>query len=388
MVLENISTTVGASLTNDISYWLLVIIVSFFVFLGMKFFDIPKMYAGISSLLLTVFLLEFFLKAVFGTLNIPLSFGTYVVNIPFYTQITLTDGVMIMRFLDVVFNFGFARLVGIPYYENFITASKFVPAFVAPMNIFQFIGSVLSSPFNMFVFIYTSADSILEYIFFYYLFFAIIIFLSDLFGGNTEKWQPLAYLMAVIPVLLYNLYVSNPIYEYGQAMPELMKVYYFLFNGDSFSRIIFIGTLIISFLLVMEILAAVISLFLSFGESTFRPGWVSMQWEFSTQGLGFLYTLAFSVMYAMHQYPWYVFFPALILYSLFKKFSSGTKEVVRAHNEKQEMKDYVTNLVRSGGASNKADASEGTSIMFWAVALVLVGVIVYILIQLKWIPFL
>lgn len=390
MVLENITAPVGTALTNDVSYWLLAFILSFFLFLGMKFFDMPRFYAGITSLLITIFLLEFVLKALFGALNIPLSFGTYVVDIPLYQKITLTDGVMIMRFLDFCFNFGLVRLVGIPYYESFITASQFVPTTVPINNVFDLIVSAVSSPFNFFVFLYTSIDSIIEYAFFYFFFFAIIILVTDLTGSNTERWEPLAYLLAAIPVLAYNLLVSNPVQEYGVAIPEMQKLFYFLNNADTFSIIMFVGTLLISFLLVMQILAAAFSLFYGIGESTIKPEWVTKQWQFNTQGMGFLYTLAFAIMYAMHQYAWYVFFPGMILYSTFKKFSSGAMDVVKEHNEKQEMADYVGGLVSKANPDapvQKGD-SEGTNILFWLVFLVLLGVIIYGMIQLKWVPFL
>lgn len=390
MVLESITTSIGASLTNDISYWLLVIIISFFVFLGMKIFDIPKTYAGITSLLVTVFLLEFVLKALFGLLNIPLSFGTYIIDIPFYSQITITDGVMVMKFLDFVFNFGLVRLVGLPYYETFITASKFIPTAIPVNNVFDLITSAISSPFNFFVFLYTSIDSIIEYVFFYFLFMAIIILLTDLAGANTARWEPLAFLLAAIPVLAYNVFVSNPVQEYGMAIPEMQKLSYFMNHADTVSIIMFAGTMLISFLLVMEILAAVFAFFYGMGEATLKPEWASKQWQVSTQGMGFVYTLAFAIMYAMHQYAWYIFFPAMIFYSIFKKFCGGAMDVVHAHNEKQEMADYIGGLVAKPNpdAPVKKNDSEGTNILFWLVFAMLLGVIIYGLIQLKWVPFL
>ena len=390
MVLESVTTPIGTALTNDVSYWLLAIIISFFVFLGMKFLDIPKMYAGITSILLTVFLLEFVLKALFGVLNIPLSFGSYVVDIPLYQKITLTEGVMVMKFLDFCFNFGLVRLVGLPYYETFITTSQFVPIAIPVNNVFDLIVSAISSPFNFFVFLYTSIDSLLEYVFLFFFFTAIIILLCDLVGANTERWEPLAYLLAAIPVLAYNIFISNPVQEYGVAIPEMQKLFYFLNNADTFSIIMFSFTLLASFLLVMQILAAALSLLYGIGESTIKPDWVSKQWQVSTQGMGFLYTLAFAIMYAMHQYSWYIFFPAMVLYSLFKKFSSGAMDVVHEHNEKQEMADYVGGLVAKSNpdAPVRKGDSEGTNILFWLVFAILLGVIIYGLIQLKWVPFL
>lgn len=390
MVLENLTAPVGTTLTTDISYWLLAIIISFFVFLLMKGFEIPKTYAGISSLVVTIFLLEFVLKALFGALNIPLSFGTFVVDIPFYQKITLTSGVMGMKFLGFVFDFGLVKTIGLPYYESFMATSGFVPTTVPINNVFDLIVSAVSSPFNFFVFLYTSIDSLLEYVFFYFFFMAIIILVTDLVGANTQKWESLAFLLAAIPVLVYNISISNPVQEYGIAIPEMQKLFYFLNHADTFSIIMFGGTLLISFLLVMQILAAAFSLFYGIGESTIKPDWASKQWQMNTQGMGFMYTLAFAIMYAMHQYAWYVFFPAMIFYSVFKKFSSGAMDVVKEHNERQEMVDYVGGLVAKSNPDapvQKGD-SEGTNILFWLVFVVLLGVIVYGLIQLKWVPFL
>lgn len=392
MVLENLTVPIAGNLGNgtDISYWLLAIIISFFVFLLMKGFEIPKTYAGISSLVVTIFLLEFVLKALFGALHIPLSFGTFVVDIPLYQKITLSSGVMGMKFLGFVFDFGLVKTIGLPYFDSFMAASNFVPTAVPINNVFDLILSAISSPFNFFVFLYTSIDSLLEYVFFFYFFTAIIILFCDLVGANTQKWEPLAYLMAAIPVLAYNFFVSNPVQEYGIAIPEMQKLFYFLNNADMFSKIMFIGTLLISFFLVMQILAAAFSLFYGIGESTIKPDWASKQWQMNTQGMGFMYTLAFAIMYAMHQYAWYIFFPAMIFYSMFKKFSGGAMDIVKEHNERQEMADYVGGLVSKSNPDapvQKGD-SEGTNIVFWLVFIVLLGVIVYGLIQLKWMPFL
>lgn len=389
MVLENLTAPVGTALTTDISYWLLAIIISFFVFLLMKGFDIPRSYAGISSLVVTVFLLEFVLKALFGALNIPLNFGTFVVDIPFYQKITLTSGVMGMKFLGFVFDFGLVKTIGLPYYESFMATSGFVPTAVPINNVFDLIVSAISSPFNFFVFLYTSTDSLLEYLFFFFFFLAAIILITDLVGANTEKWEPLSFLLAAIPVLAYNIYISNPVQEYGIAIPEMQKLFYFLNNADMFSKIVFTFTLLASFFLVMQILAAAFSFFYGIGESTIKPDWASKQWQMNTQGMGFMYTLAFAIMYAMHQYAWYVFFPAMIFYSIFKKFSSGAMDVVKEHNERQEMADYVGGLVAKSNPDapvQKGD-SEGTNILFWLVFVVLLGVIMYGLIQLKWVPF-
>ncbi|MDD5454175.1 MAG: hypothetical protein PHW62_01565 [Candidatus Ratteibacteria bacterium] len=388
MVLENLTAPIGTALTNDVSYWLLAIIISFFVFLAMKTIDMPRTYAGISSLVITIFLLEFILKALFGAFHVPLSFGTYTIDIPLYKKIIITDGVMIMRFLDFCFNFGLVRLVGLPYYETFMASSGFVPTAVPVHNLFNLIVSAISSPFNFFVFLYTSIDSIFEYVFFYFFFLAAIIFITDLAGANTQRWEPMAFLLAAVPVLAYTFFVSNPVQEYGMAMPEMQRFFYFLNHADTFSLVMFVGTLLISFFLVMQILAAAFSIFYSIGETTVRPDWISHHWEMNVQGVGFLYTLGFAIMYAMHQYSWYVFFPAMIFYSLFKKFSSGAVDVVKEHNDRQEMADYVSILVNKSNPNapvQKGD-SEGTSILFWIVLIFLLGVIVFGLMKLKWIP--
>ena len=143
-------------------------------------------------------------------------------------------------------------------------------------------------------------------------------------------------------------------------------------HADTTSLIIFFGTLIISFLLVTEVIAVCVSVFLTTGAKTFKPSWESELWKFNTQGLGFMYTLAFAIMYAMHQYPWFVFFPAIVVYTVFKKFASGAGVVVKEHEDRQEMKDFLQTV--SGKKKSQNTASGGMN------TLVLVGLVVVALV--------
>lgn len=354
MVLEGIITKLGETLTNPISYFLLVAIVSFFLFLLMKLLEVPKFYAAISALLLTTFLLEISLKELFYYLGAPINFGTYTVGLPFFGTQSIGTGVMLMRLLDFIFNFGLFREVGIPYLEAFTqTITKY------PTPSFEF---------KAFVAFYVSMDSIIEFLFLGVVFWGVLIVIMDVFNSDTKNAKIYAYFLAAVPVIAYMVYISNPFFEYKEAMPQLQKVMYFMGHADTTSLVIFFATLIISFLLVAEVIAVCVSFFISAGAKTIKPSWESKLWEFNVQGMGFIYTLSFAIMYALHQYPWFVFFPAIVLYTLFKKLSSGAIDVVKEHQDKQEMKDFLQ-LV-SGKKKLQNTASGGMS------GVVLVGLII------------
>lgn len=368
MVLEGLLVELGKALTNQYSYWLLVIIVSFFLFLGMKLLEIPKFYAGISSLLLTALLLEIFLKESFFYLGAPISFGTYNMSLPVAGEQSIGTGVMLMRLLDLIFNFGIFRGIGVPYLEAF---SKTIPAtqithFPVDITAWALIQSITSSWFNIGVFVYVSMDSIIEYLFLGVVFWGFLIIIMDFLNSDTRNAKIYAYAIATIPILAYTYFISNPFLEYQQAVPDLEKLAYFLYHAGTTSLIIFLGTLIFSFLLVTEVIAFFVSLILTTGATTFKPSWESKIWQFNTQGTSFIYTLSFAIMYAMHQYPWFIFFPAIVLYTLFKNISSGAIDVVKEHQDKQEMKGFLQTV--SGKKST--EASGGMSGVVMAVLII------------------
>lgn len=386
MVLEGILTELGKALTNPYSYWFLVIIVSLFMFFGMKLLEVPKFYAGISSILLTTLLLEIGITGFFDWRGIPLTFGTYDINLPVFGTQTIGTGVMLMRLLDFIFNFGLFREVGIPYLEAF---SKTIPPaqithFPTNVTTWALTQSITSSWFNFGVFLYVSMDSIIEFLFLGVVFWGILIIIMDFLNSDTRNARTYAYILALVPVIGYCYFISNPFFEYKEAMPSLQKVSYFLNHADTTSLVLFWGTLIISFLLVTEVIAVFVSLFISAGAKTFRPSWESKVWQFNTQGMGFIYTLSFAIMYALHQYPWFVFFPAIVLYTLFKKLSSGAIDVVKEHEDKQEMKDFLQTV--SGKKQKRTEASGGMSGVLMAVLVIATVIVGYLFLsELGWV---
>lgn len=390
MVLEGIITKLGETLTNPVSYFLLVIIFSFFLFLLMKFLEIPKFYAGITSVLLTTFLLEIGLKELFYYLGAPITFGTYTVSLPIFGTQSLGTGVMLMRLLDFIFNFGVFREVGIPYLEAFnqtitnqtITNQTAIKSLEMGKTILMY--PPPSFEFKVFVALYVSIDSIIEFLFMGMVFWGILIVLMDFLNSDTRNAKIYAYLLAAVPVIAYTVYISNPIFEYRQAMPQLQKVMYFMGHADTTSLVIFLSTLIFSILLVTEVIAVSVSIFLSTGAKTFKPSWESKVWQVNVQGMGFLYTLSFAIMYALHQYPWFVFFPAIVLYTLFKNLSSGAIDVVKEHQDRQEMKDFLQTV--SGKKKSQNTASGGINTMVLVALLVLALVFGYLFLsELGWV---
>lgn len=325
MVLESILNAFTGIATDGAGYWVLAMLVAAVLFIILKTWQVR--HAAVISLILPVLLLEFVLRFLFGLIGTTLDFGTYALNVPFIDPIEVTTGSMLLRFLDFTFNFGLFRAIGLPIFINFMES---VPTLPGP-SIFL----------NIFVAIYVSADSLIEYIFFFYVFSALLVLASGILGLDGKKIKGCAAVLAALPVLTYSYFVSNPISEYGKAVPEIQKLFYFLGNADNISLLLFSVTLIISFVLVMEILAAAVALFYGAGSATFRPDWATKQWGTDVQGVGFLYTLSFAIMYAMHQYSWYVFFPAMVIYSLFKKMAGGAIGIAKAHDERREMQELI-----------------------------------------------
>jgi len=306
MVLEDITTALGNGLSNPVAYWMAVAIIGGLIYFTIKGGTMPNSYAGAISFLITAIFLEIILKFIFGSIGIRIDYGVFTLKVPLINDIVITDFVMGMRLMSFVFDFGFFINIGMPFYIEFM---KNVPAI-----------PVMPTWFSMLVFLYVSSDSIIEFVFFYYFFYSIMIIAGDSISGSVKNSKMYALVLALVPVALYNYFISNPFIEYPKAMDSLSGVVYFFNNAPALSQVIFFGTLVISFLVVATVLAVIIDLLYGTGAATIRPSWETKKWQSSYFGIGMGYTIAFAILYSLKGISWYIFFPGVILYSLFKKY--------------------------------------------------------------------
>ncbi len=340
---QSIAQSIANVITDPFTYMILVFLSAFLIYFFrlLEFFEIPGTYRMILSFVIPIILWEPILSFIFGTLGIPLVWGSYEYVVPFYDTIMTTSFVMTSKFFDLVFNFGIFRMFGFPYFEEFVK-NVTISATVIPLDIgiIDLVKSIFSSWFNLFVWIYVSVDSIIDFIFFFVFFNAVLIVLFD----DIKNSKTYAIGLALIPTFLYAYYISNPLKEYPVAIVELDKVFYFLNNAPTWDKMVFIGTLLISLIIVMEILALAMYSLLKTASNTIQPEWQTKEWSVNQHGVAFSYTIAFAIMYAMHSYAWYIFFPAMILYSSLKKVGGVAIETANEHEERQEMKDLISGI--------------------------------------------
>ncbi len=367
MVFESIIKSMADTVLNPYSFWMLALIVGFIVFIILKIINIPKMYAGMSAFIITLIGLEYGLKQLFLKFNTLIDFGSYTIYIPVYGDIIIKDGVMLMRFLDFTFNFGIFRNIGIPYLGTISTEAA--QAMVLPVW------------FKLFVALYVSMDSILGYFFLVALIGSVLVFASRYFNINKETAKLYTYTIAAIPIFVYSYYISNLFYEYGVALPQLQKVYYLTTHGSPTDLLIFFGSLMISIALVMEIIAMSVTYLLGIGQNTMKPDWATKQYTTNVHGIGFTYTIAFAIVYALHNFEWYIFFPALMLYTVFKNVSEGIIDSAHVHEDREDLRNMIRDAVatpESNGTRYVNDGGGGGS-SSWIIYMVLaVGVAAFV----------
>jgi len=433
MVLEGFFQQFGQAISNPITYWILAAFFAIVILFLARLFDYPEKQAAIISLIFSVFLLEFLIKTILAPFGVRVDYGTYVIDIPYIFHTTITNGVMLFHFLDFVFDFGLFTHIGAPYYDAFIKTIPIDMFRVVPaISVSGFISSVFSGGLNIFTFIYVNADGIIDYIFFYYFFYAVTVVGADFFGkddtpyylgiaaaiggmiayfykistfivilifvlviilfviglmdGEAKSAGMWSFILALMPLGLYSYYISNPISEYYEALPMIQKTIFFFTHGDTLSLIVYFSTMIMSFLLVMEIIALAINILHKLLTTTVKPSAQAEEWTVSHQGLAFDYTLAFAVMYALHQYTWYIFFPAVFLYNFFKNGSSTFIETAKEHVDRLDMQkgivDQVTRNINGGARpsqgrdSHVADGvidNQGTNYGLYLIIIAIIG---------------
>lgn len=346
----SIAQSIASSVTATTTYILLCLSIGFLIhfFHLLDFFDIPNTYKMIIAIVLPIVFMEFILSIIFGSIGIPLDWGSYAYHFPYFGDVVVTSGVQLSKFLDIVFNFGLFRIFGQPYFTEFIKTvpvGEMVTISVSEgAGLFELVGTIFSGWMPLFTWIYVSADSLIDFTFFFVLFSAILAIVAE----NLKNQKMYAAGLALIPVVLYSIYVSNPFEEFPKALIGIQEILYFWGHADGLALFVFFGTLIISFIIVMEIIALIMYLLLKGGTMTLQPGWATKEWSISQHGVAFSYSIVFIIMYFMHSYEYYIFFPFMIAYALLKKVSGSAIETMNAHAEKNEIKELISGIGNNG----------------------------------------
>lgn len=350
-----IAQYIAGSITNPVTYAAIVIVMGILLRIVMiPFYSIPDSYKTVIALIIPIIILEPLFSLLFGTVGIVLDWGEFVYSIPLYGNIVTNSFTMFSKFMNVIFGFGVFSIFGVPYLNEYI---KTITVALPEPSIF----------IKVFVFTYVSLDSVIEFLFFYSFFYAFIIIVSDAINSSTSNSKIYSLLLALIPVSLYNIFISNPLKEYSKAMPMIQELFMFIDNAPIWSKIMFFGTFIISFVLVMEILAVAIDVLYKFGATTIKPGWETKRYEENPTGLSFIYTIAYGVMFLLKGIHWYVFFPLLVLYSIFKGFSGGMINNVKDRDTTRDMQKGIVEMIHKKDAVDEGGVN-------WGAVMIAVGV--------------
>lgn len=352
MVLDNLIINISQGISSQVTYWILVALIGVFVYFVIRGGQLPNSYAAAMSFLVVAVLLEFVLKFAFGSIGIIIDYGSYTFIIPLINDITVSDGTQGLRLLSFIFNFGLFVNIGVPFYEEFIKTVITVPA--------------MPLWFSAIVWVYVSSDSIIEFIFFFYFFRSIMVIAGESIG-STKNSSIYALVLATIPVFLYNYFISNPFVEFPKAMEQLTKVSYFYQHAPAFSLMMYFGTLLISFLIVATVLAVIIDVIFGTGAATLKPSWEMKRLENSYFGLGVGYAAAFAILYSLKNINWYIFFPGVIIYSIFKKISGSMIDKAREHDDAKDMQKGIVEMMHK-----KDTVDEGG--VNWGAVMIAVGV--------------
>jgi hypothetical protein len=377
-----LAQNIASSITSMTTYLILSLLIAFLIY-HYRLIDglmLPNIYKIIISFMLPVILLEFILSFIFSTLGVKLDWGSYTYTAPFLGNMIVTSGVMISRVLEMILGFGIFQNLGASYLTTFANNTQ-IPLTVIPVNMSTvgYIGVVTSSPFNILVYLYTNGSTVIDLIFWYVVFSAILAIVAE----NTTNLRLYAFGLAWIPALLYSYYFSP---GYQEAMNSLEEVSYFSQYADTNSLIMFFGTLVASFVMVVLIISCVIHLvhklkgkdiistdFL-FGGQSVPPG------EYLT---AVEYSLAFFVVYFSHGIGWYIFFPFMIAFDLVKKVGgSMTTGTLNDHAQRMDMKGLNASINNSDSMPEPIQStSSGKGIgvdTILAVGLVIIVVILLI----------
>lgn len=234
---------------------------------------------------------------------IPLSSFTF--NISSYSY-TTTRGALTLNLLDYIFSYKLFSLISTPIVSPFIESAQSISS---------------SFLITTILFLSTSTDSILEFIFFTTLIYTILTLIEDKLKFQIKYQLPISLIFGSIPIFIYSYYVSNPFNETDKLIKTYNGISSFLSSSDASSILIVIISLLINFALITIILLSIIDLILSiYGKVNYstRP-----EYLFDYSGIAIIYALIYSSVFMLHtSYKWYIILPAFALYTPVKSIIS------------------------------------------------------------------
>ncbi len=293
--------TALATAPDKTIFWLLLAIVFIVFFFGAKMLNLDTDIAALVGF------------APIVLLDLLFSSGTYTFSFPFHYSPTWHKFVVPLQIFDWIFNYGFFKTVGLATF-NQVTGSF-----------------VLTQIQQVALHLYVWGDSIIELVVIFYIVY------------NITNHLEIAAVAAIIPTAIYTRFISNPFKEYAASEKIVEHVFYFLNHANQEQKIIVIGSLVISFLLIVFLLSTILSLLLGTASSTIRPSLQAHEYEVNYVGTAFGLSVALSVMELLHpDYLYYNFLAVALVYGLFK---ATVKDYANDRKQKREQREMIQNAV-------------------------------------------
>jgi len=327
----------GGVISDSIIFWvfaLLVFIISFEVF-SRFFLDMKK-----STKILLSFLAPLLL-------DLLISFGRFDFYIPIINQTyTIERGVMFLTMLDNIFTYKF-----FVYYTSGILDPFISAASVTDSSMLMYLGTLL----------YASIDSIVEFTFLSWLIYSLITIYEDYTQEKIEYQLPIAVIVALIPVLFYSIFVSNPFTETDEMIKTFNGLSAFVQSGQTFDIIFVIMLFIINLLLMATIVFVVIELVFSLYSKVYY-GRKEIEYVYDYAGMGLMYSIAYSFIFFLHsEYKWYVFFPMMVVYSYFRKATSNVVDGAKVRIDEKNKMNKLTGMALERSRNEYASETSVTS---------------------------
>jgi len=274
---------------------------------------------------------------VFLSLSIPLlidlimSFGSFEFIFPFGLSYTTTHGVMFTKLIDYIFTYG----IFTDYSSSLI--SPFIESASNQTN---------NPIVHLVVFLSVFIDSFLEFIFITLAVYTLITIIESKLEKQIKYQLPISVFIGLIPVLLYTLFISNPVKETSESIQALNGITEFVITSqltDIFLAFIF---LIINFAIITEIIYLVtefaLSLYIKVNYSR-----LDLAWTYEMSGVALVYAFVYSFIFFLHSdFKWYIIFPVLLTYAALKgKATTFMRNSNNRFNENQRITDITRKTI-------------------------------------------
>lgn len=306
-------------LSDSNLFWIasILIFISMYFILD-KFTELKKSYRIVISLLPAILM------------DLLLSFGSFTFHLPIINiDYTISRGVMFINLLNSIFSYKIFSYYAEPILNPFITISPKTSS------------SIL---IDLLILLYVSIDSIIELIFLTYLTFSIITIIEDRTGHQIKYQLPISVAIASVPVILYTIFISNPLLESERIIQDYNGILLF-FDKGNISDIIFLFILL---LINISLISTIVLIFIDIGLAFYwKINWNKRDIEFIYDfgGIALMYSLTYSIIFLLHSdFKWYAVFPMFLVYNYFR---SKSKTIIDGAKERISEKEKVSHMTRS-----------------------------------------